>query len=356
MSETIDRRRFLSQSSAMVAGAVSAGRVGNTTAFADDKSTRAAALHSDSLVFIIHDHNPVLADVDRMRAGGVTAKGFQILVDVVPGREFQKSAAVFDGWTQMALDSIHTVRKEIASAPDKLLLALNADDILRAKREGKIAILLGVEGAKLLEGRIENLKMFYDLGLRELQLRWAVPNQVVMQNDLTAFGVEVVRECQKLGIIVDVTHIPERAFDQTMELMESPPIVSHGSAARVRTDLSDHRIKAIAARKGVIGIHFYSSYLGPNPTVERVIDNIDAMVQVGGIETVGLGVDYFPTDGAWKEFQAAQGSTGLTWAVEHIGKMGQVTDALVKRNYSDDEIRKILGGNYLRVCREVFQG
>jgi microsomal dipeptidase-like Zn-dependent dipeptidase len=124
----------------------------------------------------------------------------------------------------------------------------------------------------------------------------------------------------------------------------------------VRTDLTDRKIKAIAARGGVIGTHFYSSYLGPNPTVERVIDNIDAMVQVGGIETVGLGVDYFPTDGAWKDFQAVQGSTGLTWAVDHIGKMQEVTNALVARDFGDEEIRKILGGNYLRVCREAFGG
>ena len=138
--------------------------------------------------------------------------------------------------------------------------------------------------------------------------------------------------------------------------MEKPPIVSHGTAARVRTDLTDGRLKAVASRRGVVGVHFYSSYLGPKPTVARVIDNIDAIAQVTGIDTAGLGVDYFPTHGAWAEFQRAQHDIPAEWAVEHIGRMSEVTDARVARNYSDEDIRKVLGGNFLRVCREVFGG
>lgn len=348
------RRRFLAQGAASLAACSVQTRPFVNAA--DERKSRASKLHADSLVVVIHDHNPVFADVEPMRAGGVTAKVFQILVDVVPSRDFQKSAEIFAGWTTMALESIRRVRREIADNSDRLLLATRADDLLRAKKDGKIAILLGVEGGKLLEGRIENLKLFYDLGLRELQLRWAVPNQIVMREELTSFGIEVVRECQKLGVIVDVTHIPDRAFDQTMDLLERPPIVSHGSAARVRTDLSDRKIKSIAARRGVIGVHFYSSYLGENPTVERVVDNIDAIAQVAGIETAGLGVDFFPSQGDWKEYQAAQGTPNIEWAVDDMSQMARVTEALVDRKYSDDDIRKVLGGNFLRVCREVFGG
>jgi membrane dipeptidase len=232
------------------------------------------------------------------------------------------------------------------------MLALRADDFLRAKQEGKVAILIGVEGAKLLEGKLDNLRMFHGLGLRELQLRWAVPNQIVERDELTGFGVEVVRECQKLGIVVDLTHIPSAAYYRAIELLEKPPIVSHGAAGG--RDLDDKQLKALASRRGVLGLHFYSSYLGPRPTVDRVVEQVDYVAQTVGIETVGLGVDFFPTTGDWGDFQRAQGTTDISWAVPDIGQMRRVTDALARRNYSDADVSGVLGGNFLRVCREVF--
>jgi membrane dipeptidase len=318
------------------------------------QQSRAERLHRESVVVVIHDHNPIVPDVAPMLAGGVTAKVYQLLIDVEPGRDFRASGKVRAGWMKKGLAEIKSARREIDADPERLMLALTAADFETAKQEGKVAVMFGVEGAKLLEGKLETLKTFYDLGLRELQLRWAVPNQIVERKELTAFGVEVIRECQRLGIIVDLTHIPWDAFYQAIDLLDKPPIVSHGSAAGAGIGQDDRSLKALAARRGVLGIHFYSSYLGKNPTVERVVDHIEYITQLVGIETVGLGVDFFPSEGVWREYQLAQGTRDISWAIEHLGQMRRVTDALVARKFSDDDIRNVLGGNFLRVCREVF--
>jgi membrane dipeptidase len=212
------------------------------------------------------------------------------------------------------------------------------------------AILLGVEGGKLLEGKLEALRWFHDQGLRELQLRWAVPNPLVEQDTLTDFGRAVVRECQRLGIIVDLTHIPEKAFWQVVEVSTKPIIVSHGTGR----ELGPKRVKAIADSKGVIGIHFYSSYLGARPTVMKAVDAIDYLVERAGVGVVGLGVDFFPSDGKWREFQQAQGTKDIAWAIPHLGHMEEITQGLVARKYTDEQIAAILGNNFLRVCREIF--
>ncbi len=120
----------------------------------------------------------------------------------------------------------------IRADPQHVLLATTAADLVRAEREGKVAILLGVEGGKLLEGRLDALKTFHDRGLRELQLRWAVPNQIVESSALTGFGRQVVRECNRLGIIISLTHCPTTAFFEVAEISDKPVIVCHSVANR----------------------------------------------------------------------------------------------------------------------------
>jgi membrane dipeptidase len=346
----MNRRVFLQSvgTSVLASGPILAG--GEPKQVEDKIAKRARELHQKSTVVVIHDHRPIQADVASMLAGGVTAKVFQIGVDVRIGGDYQASALVRQGWKKQTLISLENATKEIAADPERLLLAKNSADIHRAKREGKIAIMLGVEGAKLLEGDLANLSLFHKLGLRELQLRWAVPNQIVEQDALTEFGRSVVRECQRLGIIVDLTHIPEKAFHQVMKLMEKPMIVSHGTGR----ELGEKRIKAIVQKKGVIGIHFYSSYLGARPQVPAVLDALDYLVERFGIDVAGLGIDFFPTDGAWRDFQRAQGTKDISWAIPDLSHLEEVTRGLVARNYSDQQIEAILGGNFLRVCKEVF--
>lgn len=312
------------------------------------------ALHQRSPVIVMHDHRPIAEDLPLMRAGGVTAKVYQIGVDVEIGRDSAASAATFDGWAKRTLVSMMEAIRAVEEHKDIAMIALTAADIKRAKREGKIAILLGVEGGKLLEGELLLLEAFHRLGLRELQLTWAYPNQLAQQGRLTSFGKEVVAECARLGLIVDVTHIPEEAFYDVMALTRRPVIVSHGAAKAVRTDLADGRIKAIAQTGGVIGIHFYSAYLGTPPTLGAFCDHVGYIAELVGIDHVGLGVDFFPTTGPWRDFQIAQGTTDISWAIPDLGAMPLVTEALVQRGFKDGDIEKVLGLNFLRVCREVF--
>jgi membrane dipeptidase len=314
-----------------------------------DGNAHARELHGKSVVVVMHDHRPVAADVPLMLAGGVTAKVYQLGVDVEIGADYLASAVRRDGWTRRTRASLDEARKAIDADPKRLLLALTAEDVRRAKREGKVAVLLGVEGGKLLEGDLDKLREFYKLGLRELQLRWAVPNQLVEKDELTDFGRAVVKECQHLGIVVDLTHIPQKAFEQVMELVTKPVIVSHGTGREL-----GERVRAVVKNKGVIGVHFYSSYLGARPTVASALDAIDDLVRRAGAETVGLGVDLFPTDGPWRDFQKAQGTTDVSWAVPDLGHLEEVTRGLVARGYADAQVEAILGGNFLRVCKEVF--
>lgn len=318
----------------------------------DDRESRARVLHERAIVVAIHDHNPIAPDVIRMLRGGVTAKVYQLGVDVVPSKGFQASALQREGWAARTQAALNEARRVIAADSQHLLLALRAADIERAKREGKAAILLGVEGGKLLEGDLSKLRRFHAGGLREVQLRWAVPNQLVEKHTLTDFGRQVVEECQRLGIIIDLTHIPEAAFFQVIELARKPPIVSHGTGR----ELGEMRVRAIADRQGVVGIHFYSSYLGPRPNVLQVLDAVDKLVQLGGIGVVGLGIDFFPSQGNWRDFQQAQGTRDISWAVPNLEHLPEIACGLIARGYKDAEILAILGGNFLRVCGDVFGG
>ncbi len=321
-----------------------------TSALPDAANSRAEQLHRRAIVVAIHDHNPVAPDVPVMRRGGVTAKIYQLGVDVVIGKDYIASAANPAGWTDRAQTELAAVTEAITADPQHLLLATSAEDIERAKREEKTAILLGIEGGKLLEGDLSKLRPFYDKGLRELQIRWAVPNQLVEKEALTDFGKAVVQECQRLGIIVDLTHIPEQAFFQAIELTRKPPIVSHGTGR----ELTAKRVRAIADRNGVIGVHFYTSYLAPRPNVLNVLNAIDELAAMAGIGVVGLGIDFFPSTGAWREFQLTQGPKDIGWAIPDLGHLPEVTRGLVARGYKDDEILAILGNNFLRVCKDVF--
>jgi membrane dipeptidase len=312
--------------------------------------TRAAALHARAVVVAIHDHNPIGPDLPLMRAGGVTAKLYQVGVDVEIGANYRQSAAKRDGFSARALAAINDARETISGCADQCVLALSAADIERAKQAGKIAVMLGVEGGKLLEGRPESLREFHALGLRELQLRWAVPNQLVERDALTEFGVHVVDQCQRLGVLVDLTHIPEQAFHQAVERLEVPFLVSHGTGR----ELGERRVQAIARARGAVGIHFYSSYLGAAPNVLDVLDAVRDLARMGGVDVVCLGIDLFPSQGAWQAFQRAQGTKEISWAIPSLARVPQITRGLVARGFTDEEILAILGGNFLRVCREAM--
>lgn len=322
------------------------------------KAMDAAAdtIHRRSLVAVIHDHRPISEDLPLMTEGGVTAKVYQITLDVDVDAGYHASRDQTEGWFRLAARGMEQALREIEAHHQGCILARKASDIQGAKEEGRIAIILGAEGARWLEGSLEPLQLFHRLGLRELQLTWAFPNPLVPDGHLSPFGAEVVSECEKLGVLVDVTHIPKKAFYEVINRAQQPVIVSHGTAESLTKDLDDDQLRALASTGGLLGVHFYITYLSPKPTPEDVFKQIDYVAQLVGIDHVALGIDFFPTEGVWRDLQVAQGATNLRWAVKDMSEMPKITQCLVEHGYSEEDISKVLGGNFLRVCEEVFRG
>jgi membrane dipeptidase len=316
----------------------------------------ADSIHRDSTVAVIHDHRPISADLPLMIAGGVTAKVYQVTLDVDVEAGYEASKTRTEGWLQLATRGMETALREIEAHHDHCILARTASDIRQAKRAGKVAILLGAEGARWLESSLEPLQLFHRLGLRELQLTWAFPNPLVPDGHLSFFGKEVVSECNRLGILVDLTHIPKDAFYEVIDHAQRPVIVSHGAAQSVTTDLDDDQLRALASTGGLLGVHFYTTYLGPTPTPKDVFQQVDYVANLVGIDHVALGVDFFPTEGGWRDLQIAQGARDLRWAVNDMSEMPKITHCLAAHGYSEENISKILGGNFIRLGHEIFAG
>jgi membrane dipeptidase len=327
----------------------------------NEEAETARRIHEESLVLIIHDHNPLRKEMPAMMKGGVTGIVHQLTADIEVGADFLASADRLEGFAQRAFRSIDRARRAVVAGNG--VLALSADDIEGAKRDGKPAIILGNEGGKLLEGQLGLLQRFHRLGLREMQLTWAVPNQLCRRRPsemgLTDFGRDVVREMNRLGMLIDVSHLSAEALIEVLDESKDPVVLSHGNpGAEHPLDLH----KAMCEKGGVFGQHFYHSYLGwraesngrVHLKVEDLLDAIDYAVRELGVDHVALGGDYFPSRGQWASFQRAQGTRYIEWAVKDISKMPELTRGLVASGYSELEIRKLLGGNLLRLCRAVF--
>jgi len=237
------------------------------------------------------------------------------------------------------------------------MLAVSASDLVAAKEAGKTAIMLGNEGGKLLEGDLTRLETFYEMGLRELQLAWNLPNQLCMWDGegLTGFGRDVVRELNRLGMIIDIAHLPPDALADVLDLSKRPFVNSHGAAGQ------QHPVElqqAMVEMGGVLGVHFFHSFLQKQHNapvgLADLLDQIDYAVEALGIDHVGLGADFFPTTGRWRTFFEKSLGRRAEWGVPDVSHMPDVTIGLVSRGYSADDIRKILGGNFLRLCEVVL--
>jgi len=309
-------------------------------------------LHNRSVIAVMHDHRPIAEDVPHMLAGGVTCKCFQVSLDVDVEAGTTASATMQEGWLRRMAEGMEAALADIDATGS--ILVRTVADIERAKAEGKVAIMLGCEGSRWLEGSIAPLRLFHRLGLRELQLAWIYPNHVVPDGQLSDFGRQVIAECNRLGIIVDLTHLGGSVFLAAAEASAKPVIVSHGACAAVTVDLPDRQLQALADTGGMLCVHFYNSYLGDNPTPADVVKQVDHVAQTVGIDHVALGCDFFPTEGAWRKLQEDQNTFVLNWAIDDLSQMPRITQALLDRGYGEADVQKVLGLNFLRVCRETF--
>jgi membrane dipeptidase len=372
---------------------------------ADDIAERAHKLHFSSIVLDTHDdttqrffskdydlgkrNSDGHVDIPRMREGGMNGIFFSIWID---GRIMGPPAV------QKALDQIDAVHQNALKYSKDMVLCLTAEDVRRAHAHGKIAALIGVEGGHMIGNDIRVLRMFGDLGVRYMTLshfyndEWADSStDKPVHNGLTEFGKDIVREMNRQGIMVDISHVSDKTFYDALEVSKAPLIASHSSCRALCNhvrDMSDEMIKALAAKGGVIQINYEKSFIDqaykdasdklsggvvaefdqlkkvcgddqecfgrkmaeqekqataegklPHVSWERIVEHIDHAVKLVGPDHVGLGSDF---DGA-----------SMPDGMEDCSKLPKITEALLRKGYSEDDIRMILGGNTLRVMEQT---
>jgi membrane dipeptidase len=306
--------------------------------------------HCDTLVAILDQRRLFFCenelghlDLPRLRRGGVKVQFFAAFVHP----QFR------GGYLRRTASLVDVFYREVVSLPG-VTVVLGDDDIGRVLSAGadQVAAVLAVEGGEALEGSLAVLRTLYRLGVRSLGLTWNGRNELAdgvgeagSDGGLTDFGRTVVAEMNRLGMLIDLAHIAERGFRDVLEVSEKPIIVSHANV-RSRCDhprnLTDAQIKALAARGGVLGITFVPDFVDRSkPSLDRVLDHIEHVIQIGGPDCVGFGSDF-------------DGFQGCLPGLEHAGRMGNLGAGLRKRGYSEADIAKILGGNLLRVLREIL--
>jgi len=328
-------------------------------------------------------------DVPRMKEGGLTGIFFSIWIS---------SKTLGPQAVQKALDQIDAVRETVRKDPNDLLLATSAADVREAKRQHKIAALMGVEGGHMMGNDLSVLRTFAALGIRYMTLthmdnnEWADSStDKPAHNGLTDFGKDVVREMNRLGIIVDISHVSDKTFYDALETSKAPVFASHSSCralCQAPRNMTDDMIRDLAKHGGVIQINYHVGFLSQefrdyekaHPEAEKeikeevakrcgdneackivagdqvvrdwmaagklpkvdwmaIVDHIDHAVKIAGVDHVGLGSDF---DGAV-----------MPIGMQDVTHIPQITDALLKKGYAESDIRKILGENTLRVLSET---
>ncbi len=328
-------------------------------------------------------------DLVRMSEGGLDAQVFAIWVDP----QWWPDRALY-----RALDLTLRVLKVIEANGERMGLAQSAADVRKLNKQNKIATFLGIEGGYAIEDRLENLKVFREAGIRLMTLTWNKNTSWADSSGdepkwggLTDFGEAVVREMNRLGLVVDLSHASDEVFYHALKVSQKPVVLSH-SGCRALCDhprnASDGMLKALAQKGGVIGITFYPGFLDgkasavlekmwkaiepeierverrfardpdklryarqrlidrfrkrvPRVSIDRVVDHIDHVVKIAGIDAVGLGSDF-------------DGISFTPVGLEDVSRLPNLTEKLKARGYSDADIRKILGENLLRVFQRAM--
>ena len=321
-------------------------------------------------------------DLPRLKAGGV---GGVFFAAYIPYSAAERGIAA-----HMTIEQIDLIHRMVEHAPE-LEFARTADDAVRIHRQGKIAAMIGIESGHAIEDSLALLRQFYDLGARYMTLthtetiNWAdAAGSDARHGGLTLFGEEVVREMNRIGMMVDLSHVSDDTMRDALRVTEAPVIFSHSSARALAgdqpRDVPDDVLKLVHPNGGVVMINFFSGYLLPNPPgqesplavrrrlekqfpdnedarraawrqwmkehpiprgdVATVANHIDHVVKVAGIDNVGLGSDY-------------DGISVVPEGMDDVSCFPNLTAELLRRGYSESDVKKILGGNVLRVMRQV---
>jgi membrane dipeptidase len=372
---------------------------------ADSISDRAKALQKRAIVIDTHDDTPQRMLYEKFDLAARDTRGH---IDIPRMRDANLGAIFMSIWVpssltgapavEKALKQIDAVREQARLHPADLALATTDAEVRAARAQGKIAVLMGVEGGHMIDDNLGMLRLYAALGVRYMTLTHFMNNNWAdsstdkpAHNGLTDFGKDVVREMNRLGMIVDISHVADKTFYDAIAVSKAPVFASHSSCRAIcdsPRNMTDDMMRALAKNGGVIQINFHYTFLSqeardanralgkdvavqddavkakcgeneacgqregerwaremmnsgkiPKVTWEKIIEHIDHAVKIAGVDHVGLGSDF---DGATMPF-----------GMEDVSKLPQITEALLRKGYAEKDIEKILGGNTLRVLAEV---
>ena len=372
---------------------------------ADEIAERARKLHASAIVLDTHVDTPQRLLFEKFDLRKRDAEGH---LDIPRMREGGLNAVFMSIWTpsqvngpkgvKRALDLIDAVREQVQRHSQELALATTAEEVRRARAQGKIAVLMGMEGGHMIDDDLGLLRIYAALGVRYLTLthgsntNWADSStDDPKHNGLTPFGRSVVRELNRLGVLVDISHVSDKTFYDALEASRAPLIASHSSCRALcnhKRNMTDDMIRALAKKGGVIQINYNTGFLSqeyaeayrriadeikakdseadklygenmapviranerirreftaagklPRVSWEKIVAHIDHVVKLVGVDYVGLGSDF---DGAT-----------MPEGMEDCSKLERITEALLRKGYSEADIRKILGENTLRVLEQA---
>jgi len=283
-------------------------------------------------------------DLPRMREGGVDCQTFAMYTG---RREGQPDALL------TAMQMTDVFYSEMEANKDDIVPVVSVNEILAAKKVGICSGLLAIEGAEPLMGELGVLRNFYKLGVRMISFTWNWRTPFAdglsasrAESKLTDLGVKAIEEMDHLGIVLDTSHISDTCFWDVAEVKKGPFIASHSNSRVVcdhRRNLTNDMLQTLADHGGVTGMNFAPDFVArEGPTVEKLVDHIDYIVKRIGPDHVGLGSDF---DGIGTP------PVGL----ENVSKVPNITRELVRRGYKEEDIKKILGGNHLRVFGKVLK-
>ena len=371
-----------------------------------DKKLWKKALEMHRKAIVVDTHNDILSmmtddnydlgvssvgkyhtDIARMQQGGLTAEFFSVYID----RSFVRDG----GSARRTLDMIDYVYRAVERHPNDLMMAYSTADIRRAKKQNKIAALMGIEGGHAIEDSLMALRDFYRLGIRYMTLTHNNTNNwadsccdEAKHSGLSDFGKEVVREMNRIGMLVDISHVSDKTMSDVLDISTAPVIASHSSARALGDrprNIPDDRLRRIAKNGGVVMVNFYPGFidknviaaskerdvrlkpqmdelretykddgkrlgeeinklLGANPLpatpLSVLIDHFDHIAKVAGIDHVGIGSDF-------------DGVPNLPVGMEDISKLPNITYELLKRGYREKEVKKVLGDNFMRAFAQA---
>lgn len=322
-------------------------------------SARARRIHETSIIIDGMNNSRMTGPYfDQIRRAGITCTMWPVSI-TAPFR--QAIRQICDFWNLVDKNK------------DKVLIVQDASDVLRAKKEGKLGIVMVIEDTRQLEDDVDNIRIFHRLGVRRMQLNYSTQNSVGCGKGdreghdagLSGLGVRVIQKMEEVGMLIDLCHCSPKTLRDAYEVTKKPAVVSHinvkGGYAHPG-NLTDAEQKMVKKNGGVIGISGVPFYVKDRmPTIDDMIDHIDCAKRVAGVDAVGVGTAIF--EGHPPEFyyqfnlpEDRYGKPPWTWpkGIETIEKFPAITEKLLQRGYTDAEVKKIMGENFLRVFRQVW--